>query len=123
MKLTILDYQPGADQITGIEYALELAEFSDCLKRHGAVVMKGSKVLGRGFNKTRNKPSVLSPEHVLTGASIHAEVAAIRDAGDCHGAAIYVARIGAKGSPLLSRPCARCYAEIARVGIRKIIHT
>lgn len=123
MKITILDYQPGVEQITGIKMALAMAEFSNCLKRHGAIVMKGSRVLGKGYNKHRNNPGILSPEHILTGSSLHAEAAAIRDAGDCHGATIYVARIGAQGAMLLSRPCDLCYLEIIRAGIRKIIHT
>lgn len=107
-----------------IERAVELAEFSDCPKRHGCVVVRSGVIVGRGWNKHRNSVDVLAPEHILTGSSVHAERMALKAAGDqAKGADIYVVRIGAKGDLLLSRPCNLCYAEIIKSGITEIWHT
>lgn len=103
-------------------YALGTASFSDCSNKHGAVIEKNGRVLSRACNRFRNHPSVVSEEHVKTGCTVHAEVAAIKLAGSCEGATIYVARLGNIG-PLLSRPCINCYNAILRAGITEIVHT
>jgi deoxycytidylate deaminase len=106
-----------------LNMALDQALKSDCTNRHGAVIVVNGAVVGKSPNKFRNHPSVVSPEHVKTGCTVHAEVAAIKKANTgLRGATIYVARAG-KFGPLLSRPCARCYDELLRAGITEIIHT
>jgi deoxycytidylate deaminase len=91
---------------------------------HGAVVVKGGRVLGTGFNKDRNHPMIVSPEHVKTDCSFHAEQLAIRDAGEnLKGAKIYVARVNRHGIDRDSQPCPRCLRLIRSVGIKKIIYT
>lgn len=104
--------------------ALELAEFSDCRKRHGCVIVKHGAIIARGWNKHRNDPNIMSPEHILTGSSVHAEMMALRSAGDrAKGSDLYVVRLGARGAPLLSRPCLRCYTSIITAGIQEVYHT
>jgi deoxycytidylate deaminase len=91
---------------------------------HGAVVVKGGRVLGTGFNKDRNHPRVVSPEHIKTDCSFHAEQLAIRDAGEnLKGAKIYVARVNRHGDDRDSQPCSRCLLLIQAAGIKKIIYT
>jgi deoxycytidylate deaminase len=91
---------------------------------HGAVVVKSGRVLGTGFNKDRNHPRIVSPEHIKTDCSFHAEELAIRDAGEnLKGAKIYVARVNKHGVDRDSQPCPRCFILIKSVGIKKIIYT
>lgn len=107
-----------------IAAARELAEFSNCNKRHGCVVVKHGVIVGRGWNKHRNNPEILSPEHVKIGSSIHAEVMALRSAGhQAKDSNLYVVRIGARGDLLLSRPCLRCYTEVMKAEVSEIYHS
>jgi len=59
-----------------------LASKSEAKKTHGAVVVKGGRVVGVGWNKNRNDPQAMSEEHIKTDASYHAEEVALREAGD-----------------------------------------
>jgi deoxycytidylate deaminase len=90
---------------------------------HGAVVVKGGRVLGTGWN--RNNPTKVSPEHIKTQCSYHAEEVAIREAGqdNIRGAIIYVARVNKHGNDRDSKPCPNCAALIERVGIKRVVYT
>jgi deoxycytidylate deaminase len=92
---------------------------------HGAVVVKGGRVMGTGYNKNRNSPMIVSPEHIKTDCSYHAEEVAIREAGEDNvkGAIIYVARVNRHGNDRDSKPCAKCSALIERVGIKRVVFT
>jgi deoxycytidylate deaminase len=91
---------------------------------HGAVVVKGGRVLGTGFNKDRNHPKIVEPDRIKLDCSFHAEEIAIRDAGDnLKGAKIYVARVNRHGNDRDSQPCSKCFSLIKSVGIKKIIYT
>jgi deoxycytidylate deaminase len=107
-----------------ISVARYFAKKSQSRNTHGAVVVKGGRVLGTGFNKDRNHPRVVSPEHIKTDCSFHAEELAIRDAGEnLKGAVIYVARVNRHGNDRDSQPCPKCQTLIKSVGIKKIIYT
>ena len=92
---------------------------------HGAVVVKGGRVLGSGWNKNRNNPHYVSPEHVKTDCSYHAEEVAIRESGEdnLRGAIIYVARINRQGKDRDSKPCSKCAFLIDKVGIKRVVFT
>lgn len=108
-----------------LSVARYFATKSEARNTHGAVVVKGGRVLGTGFNKNRNHPAIVSPEHIKTDCSYHAEEIAIREAGEGNvkGAIIYVARVNRHGSDRESKPCAKCSALIDRVGIKRVVHT
>jgi deoxycytidylate deaminase len=108
-----------------LSVARYLAAKSKARNTHGAVVVKGGRVLGTGYNKDRNHPKIVSPEHIKTDCSTHAEEVAIRDAGEDNikGAIIYVARVNKSGYDRDSKPCSRCSALIERVGIKRVIFT
>lgn len=107
-----------------LSVARYFAKKSSAKKMHGAIVVRGGRVLGTGFNKNRNNPNIVSPEHIKTDCSYHAEVMAIRDAGnDVRGATIYVARVSKIGEDRDSMPCPRCLSLIKETGIKRIIHT
>lgn len=108
-----------------LSVARYLASKSSARKTHGAVVVKGGRVLGTGFNKVRNHPAIVSPEHIKTDCSYHAEEVAIREAGESNvkGAIIYVARVNRHGNDRDSKPCPKCSALIDRVGIKRVVYT
>lgn len=108
-----------------LSVARYFASKSSARNTHGAVVVKGGRVLGTGFNKNRNSPLIVSPEHIKTDCSYHAEEVAIREAGvsNVKGAVIYVARVNKHGKDRDSKPCSKCSALIDRVGIKRVIYT
>jgi deoxycytidylate deaminase len=93
-------------------------------QKHGAIIVKSGRVLGTGFNKDTNHPNQVSPEHIKTHCSRHAEVEAMRDANwNVKGAILYVARLNKQGKDLNSKPCRYCEAFIESVQIKKVIYT
>jgi deoxycytidylate deaminase len=107
-----------------LSVARYFAKKSSARKMHGAIVVKSGRVLGTGFNKNRNNPNIVSPEHIKTDCSYHAEELAIRDAGtDVRGAIIYVARVNKHGQDRDSMPCPKCFNLIKNSGIKRVIHT
>ncbi len=107
-----------------LSVARYLASKSDARQKHGAIVVKGGSVLGTGYNKDRNHPDNVSPEHIKTHCSVHAEVEAIRDAGwNVKGAVLYVARVNRFGEDRYSKPCDRCTVVIEETQIKKVIYT
>jgi tRNA(Arg) A34 adenosine deaminase TadA len=107
-----------------LSVARYLATKSSARNTHGAVVVKGGSVLGMGFNRNRNHPQKVSPEHIKTECSWHAEELAIKDAGErIKGSIIYVARVNRHGQDRDSRPCDKCYELIKKSGIKRIIYT
>lgn len=107
-----------------LSVARYFAKKSIAKKMHGAIVVKSGRVLGTGFNKNRNNPNSVSPEHIKTECSYHAEELAIRDAGnDVRGAIIYVARVNKSGQDRDSMPCPKCFTLIRESGIKRIIYT
>ena len=93
-------------------------------KKHGAVIVKSGRVLGRGCNKDTNNPMRVSPEHIKTHCSRHAEIEAIRDANwNVDGAILYVARVNRQGQDRNSKPCKYCELVINETNIKKVIYT
>lgn len=91
--------------------------------KHGAVVVKGGRVISVGMNKNRNHPTVVSAEHIKTHCSVHAEIDALRKVKSTKGVTVYVARINKKGQDRMSRPCDRCSKAMEEAGVRKVVYT
>lgn len=91
--------------------------------KHGAVIVKGGRVMSVGVNKFRNHPMIIQPEIIKTVCSVHAEVDALRKARDVRGATIYVARVNSRGVSRMSRPCNHCYMALKDAGISNIVYT
>ena len=101
-----------------------MAKKSSSRQKHGAVIVKSGSVIGTGFNKDRNDPDRVSPEHIKKHCSVHAEIDAIRDANwNVRGAVLYVARVNRLGMDRNSKPCERCQVVIEETEIKKIIYT
>lgn len=96
-------------------------------QKHGAVLVKGGRVLAVGVNAMRNPPQwgtglITVPPGSI---SIHAEEAVIRAVGPggTIGAKLYVARVSRGGNVALSRPCDACASLIHSSGIREVVYT
>lgn len=107
-----------------LSVARYLATKSESRHRHGAIVVKGGSVIGTGYNKDKNHPDYVSPEHIKSHCSVHAEIDAIRDAKwRVKGAVLYVARVNNHGQDRNSKPCDRCMVIIEETQIKKVIYT
>ena len=86
----------------------------------GATIIKGSKILGLGFNKLRTDPLSPTPFH-----QIHAELDALndKDTKDFRGSKIYVYRKLQNGEQALAKPCIYCQKELKRRGVKECIYT
>lgn len=106
-----------------LSVARYLATKSDLRHKHGAVVVKGGRVLGMGYNKRRNDPRNLNPGRHRYDSGCHAEMSALKGVADPRGSVIFVARVNRMGDDRLSKPCEICAAELKRLGIKKVIYT
>lgn len=108
-----------------LSLAAKVAESGNMSYKHGAVIVKGGRVVSVGINKWRISPEMASKEKEYNpNMTYHAEADAIsRVSGDLSGAVIFVARINKKGLWSFSRPCNRCMKLINSAGIKKIIYT
>ncbi len=105
--------------------ATELAFTSKCnpRTRHGALIVRGGRIVGRGVNKDRNDPEFSKAPG--SAFAVHAEIDALRNAGNTpvKGATIYVARVGSSGDLRMSRPCASCQAALKAAGVKTVVYT
>lgn len=106
-----------------LKLATNVALSSTERMKHGAVIVKGGRVLSVGINKFRNHPTIIPSEHIKTSCSVHAEVDALRKIKKASGATIYISRVNKRGQERLSRPCPNCYDAIRDAGITKIVFT
>ena len=107
-----------------LSVARYFATKSKARKKHGAIIVKSGSVVGTGFNKDRNSPFAVSPEHIKPHCSRHAEFQAIREAGkNAEGAILYVARVNRQGKDRNSKPCILCGEIIKKNKIKRVIYT
>lgn len=106
-----------------LEQAKRIASTSSCRFKHGAVVVKGGRVLSVGVNSQRNDRDVYST--LPDGArQVHAEYAALRAlGGDARGATVYVARVNNFGEARMSMPCSRCQTLLRLAGVKRVVYT
>jgi len=119
-----INMQLSKSETAFLAFAKYLASKSKSRRRHGAVIVKSGRVVGTGYNKDKNSPMQVSPEHIKTHCSRHAEVEAIRDANwNVKGATLYVARVNNFGLDRNSKPCENCEVVINETQIKKVIYT
>ena len=107
-----------------LERAISLARLSQMRQKHGAVIVRGGRILGVGINTERNSPAVKGIPN--GGFSQHAEMNALRGVSreiNLKNASIYVARISSGGNIANSRPCRDCQIALSEAGITKIFYT
>lgn len=105
-----------------LNMATKIAHKSRERQRHGAVVVKNGNIVSVGHNKMVNHPNILG-EFTKNKASLHAEVAALRNVKNPQGCTIFVSRVMKSGEVGLSKPCPECQEYIDSVGVKKVIYT
>jgi len=104
-----------------ITAAFKESQKSTCRCKHGAIVSKNGRVLGRGHNDYRSHGGHWGGGPLRT---LHAEAAAIRDAVrrgiDVRGTTIYVTR---GDTSRMSKPCVSCRTLLEKHGIAKVCYT
>ncbi|MGY9066998.1 hypothetical protein [Streptomyces sp. CAS3] len=111
-------WDDGMARASLLGIALKQAARSECRFRVGAVLAKGSRVLGQAPNLRRNAPWI-----DFRHATFHAEEALMRKFPAPHGAVLYVARLDRRDRPALARPCSRCQHVLRTHGISLVHYT
>ena len=86
----------------------------------GAVIVKGSRILGMGVNSSKTHPK--SNGRFKT---VHAEHQAIISCGlaDLNNAVIYVYRETKDKHPAMAKPCDACSSLLKSLGIKKVFYS
>jgi deoxycytidylate deaminase len=106
-----------------LDLAVRTAEASDVTQKHGAVLVKGGRVLSVGMNKWRNRDMILTVNEYSDALTTHAEQDALSRVKDARGAVIYIARVGKAGEERMSRPCEACAKALMDAGVKQIVYT
>jgi deoxycytidylate deaminase len=108
------------------EIASEHPFYDDLPSLHGAIIVKGGRILSKGINRPRRNAFINIFAH-HEGCNIHAECDAIlraRKKTDLNGAKMFVARMRKIDKlPGTSRPCEMCQKIMVRYGIKKVFYT
>lgn len=108
---------------TAMNRAISAAHLATHAKwRLGSVIVRGGSILGVGYNRSRNDPTVIEDEKYFE-CSTHAEVSAIKSTKNAKGAKLFVARLTPADNLALAKPCPRCLQAIKEAGIKKIYYT
>lgn len=106
-----------------MSYAVAEAFKSDEPNRHGCIIVRGRKIISRGWNKSKTHPAAKN----YHSKHFHAELSAIVAAneGDLEGSDLFVCRIYRRpdGQLGMSRPCKVCMGLIKEAGIRRVYYT
>jgi len=91
------------------------AEKSKFKQKLGAVVVVGSKIVGRGFNFSHSTGQLLHD-------GMHAEMAALNNttARFRDGSIVYVCRVMGNGELGLSKPCDRCLTVMKKMNVKRV---
>lgn len=103
-----------------LNLAVNMAGASEMKQQHGAVVVKGGRVLALGINKLKNHPEIISE---YNKCSVHAEADALSRVKNPAGCTVYVARINNSGDTMFSRPCDNCHRLMVSLGVSKVVYT
>lgn len=95
--------------------------------RMGAVIVKGNRIIGRGFNRFSADVEKFRLQFGFSETelwSLHAEMDAIASTEeDLEGAVMFVAGFkGKNGNPIVCRPCKKCQAILRHVPIEAVYY-
>ena len=94
--------------------------------RHGALLVRGSNIIGLSTNKNRHASFGNRFRDRNCGhATQHAELGCVLgiDRRKTMGSIVYVCRIGKRGDFRLSKPCSMCAAVLRHVGVKKVYYS
>ena len=94
--------------------------------RHGAVLVKGGRVINVSHNKLKFNSFASRFRHENgEWATVHAELGSVLNVErrNTEGATVYVVRVSTTDNFRLSKPCSMCQAAMKWVGIKKVIYS
>jgi deoxycytidylate deaminase len=105
-----------------IEKLKKIANRSCLLHKHGACLMKGTKIISMGCNKYFK---IWDFEGIKVKTTIHAEMETIANSYKKYvrGMDMMIIRIGSSNTLRNSRPCSSCIETMKRKGIRKVYYS
>ena len=108
-----------------ISMAIDEAQKSPVLMRHGCVASRNGKIIARGFNhyRTFSRDSIIN-----NTCTCHAECDVVHKllnsgVSDFRKIVFYIVRINKKNETKQSGPCIDCYNTLVKCGVRKIVYT
>lgn len=103
-----------------IRLAQLLSYKSTCQHRLGCIIVRGTKVLGVGFNSLRTHTKSRT-----MGQTIHAELSAILNTGEriLDNCVVYLFRQKKNGTTGIAKPCKICEAYLKELRVRKVYYT
>ena len=137
MSVPPLEYQTGPENYKTLNFRGRTKRFMSLAKKvahnceaedykHGAVLVKGGKVINTAFNKNSYCSFGCRFRNEQPGTpTVHAELGAVLGISRSvtTGSTLYVCRIGKRGDYRLSKPCPMCYAALKHVGVRRVVWT
>ena len=109
----------------GIKAAKKQAKKSKlCNWRIGAVIVKGNKVIGKGYNKFSGDSEYIAQKYGVKNLwSLHAEMAAILDVqGNMDGAVMFIAGVKHNGNRVYCRPCKDCMKILKHTNLEAVCY-
>jgi deoxycytidylate deaminase len=106
-----------------LNLAVRMAETSDVTHKHGAVIVRGGRVLSLGMNRWRNRDLLDTGGDYNPNITTHAEIDALSRISDPRGVTVYVARVGKNGDEKFSRPCDNCAKAMIAAGVKSVVYT
>ena len=109
-----------------VDLATRISYQSDHHHRHGAVLVKGSRIINTSPNRSKfnSFASRFYPKE-KEWATIYAELGSILNVErkNTDGATVYVVRVGIKDKLRMSKPCETSQAAMEWVGIKKVVYS
>tara|TARA_R110001583_G_scaffold35701_7_gene118523 strand:- start:2387 stop:2800 length:414 start_codon:yes stop_codon:yes gene_type:complete len=109
-----------------VDLAKKASYQSDHSHRHGAVLVKGARVINVSHNKIKfNSFASRFRQENGEWATVHAELGSVLNVErkNTEGATVYVVRVNTTDDFRLSKPCSMCEAAMKWVGIKKVIYS
>ena len=99
---------------------------SKCHHKHGALLIKGNRVLKVSFNKNSfskvaNRHRLMRDKNPWFGTR-HAEIELLSH-NKIKGSTVYVCRVNNQNDLMYSRPCGMCLAAMKSAGVKKVVYS
>lgn len=90
---------------------------SDFEYRMGAVIVRGGRVIARGYNRMSALQERASRMYGVEFFSLHAEINALLDCNNVKGATMFVSGVKQNGNLINCKPCKKCAKILRHIGI------
>jgi len=104
--------------------AKEAEKSKFCPYKIGCVIVKGGKIIARGYNKYSGKIASICRRYNLELWSLHAEMDALIKAGEkSRGGVAFISGIKENGNRINCRPCKTCLLMLKKHHVKEVFYT